>query len=182
MAQAISESYEYTVSKKREGAFLLRRILFFIMYAVYVIVILGVAMITRLAAPAIAFIPITLWILIYLTYPYCSIEYEYAMIDGNIIFSTIYGSRKRKESFSMRISVFEKVAPLNRDYEGLVEKYAPDKIYNALSSEKTPSDPYFALFKDESGKKCVFYFEATNRALRILKYYNENTVMSVVKI
>lgn len=182
MAQAISDSYEYIVKKKVEGSFLMKRVLLIALYAVYVIVILAVAMLTKLAAPAIAFIPITLWILIYLTFPYCNVEHEYSMIDGNITFSEIYGSRKRKECFSVRISSFEAVAPLSRDYEKLVERAAPKKIYSALSSEKTPSDPYFALFRDESGRMCVFYFEATNRALRIMKYYNEKTVMTSVKL
>ena len=182
MAQAISDSYEYTVNKKLEGTLLLRKILFLSLYVLYVIVILTIALLTRLAAPAIAFIPITLWIIVYLTYPYCNIEYEYSMIDGNITFSTIYGSRKRKENFSMRISSFEKTAPYNDNYKKLVEQYSPEKVYIALSSEKTPNDPYFALFKDKNGKKCVFYFEATNRAVRIIKYYNENTVMTTLKI
>ena len=108
MAQAISDSYEYTVKKKIEGAFLLKRILFISLYVLYVLAILTVALLTKLAAPAIAFIPLTLWMLIYFTFPYCNIEFEYSMIDGYVTFSTIYGQRKRKEEFSMRISSFER--------------------------------------------------------------------------
>ena len=182
MAQAISDSYEYAVKKKLEGAVLLRRILFLSIYVLYVILILTIAILTRLAAPAIAFIPLTLWILVYLTFPYCSLEYEYSMIDGNITFSTIYGQRNRKENFSMRISGFIKVAPYNDNYKKTVEDFAPEKVYSALSSEKALHDVYFALFEDKNGKKCVFFFEATNRAIRILKYYNENTVMTTVTI
>lgn len=183
MAQAISDSYEYTVKKKIEGAFLLKRILFISLYVLYVLAILTVALLTKLAAPAIAFIPLTLWMLIYFTFPYCNIEFEYSMIDGYVTFSTIYGQRKRKEEFSMRISSFERVAPYNGDYMAEVERYSPQRVYSALSSESKPADPYFALFKDKDGKKCVFFFEATNRAVRIIKYYNnENTVITVVKI
>lgn len=179
----MSDSYEYTVKKKVEGALRLKKILFWALYVLYVVVFATAAVIIRLAVPIMAFIPVTLWMLIYFTYPYCNVEYEYALMDGYITFSTIYGSRKRKENFSMRISAFEKVAPYNRDFEKTVEAYAPSKIYTALSSENTPSDPYFALFRDKDGRKCVFFFEATNRAIRIIKYYNnENTVMSVVKI
>jgi len=182
MAQSLSDSYEYTVKQKQEGKILLRKILLIAVYILYVITVLTVALLTRLAAPAIAFIPITLWILIHFTYLYCNIEYEYSMMDGYITFSTIYGSRKRKEGFSMRISAFEKVCPYNEDYAKILEQFDPSRIYSAFSSENTPDDPYFAIFKDKNGKKCVFFFEATNRALRIMKYYNENTVMTVVKI
>lgn len=182
MAQSISDSYEYTVNRKCEGKLLMRKVTFILMYVLYVILILAVALVTRLAAPAIAFIPLTLWMLIYFTYPYCRIEYEYSMIDGYITFSTIYGQRKRKEIFMIRISEFEKIAPNNRDYEKYIEEFSPTHIYNALSSDDSTNDPYFALFTDKNGKKCVFYFEATNRAIRILKYYNPSTVMTVAKI
>ena len=183
MAQSISDSYEYTVKKKVEGSFLLKKILFISLYVLYVLLVLTIALLTKLAAPAIAFIPLTLWMLIYFTYPYCDVEYEYSMIDGYITFSTIYGQRKRKENFSIRISSFERVAPYDGDHSGEIDRYSPDKTYSAFSSDSAPADPYFALFKDKDGKKCVFCFEATNRALRIIKYYNnENTVMTVVRI
>lgn len=182
MAQAYSESYEYVVDKKVEGSFLLRRILMIALYAVYVLAFFIVGVITRLGVPMLALIPITLWILIWLTWPYCRIEYEYALFDGNLSFSAIYGGRRRREQFSMRISTAEGVAPIGEKYDHLVVEFEPTKVYNGLSSDKDAKDAYFLLFEDEDGERCVFYFEATARMLRILKYYNAGTVVTDVSV
>lgn len=179
---AYSESYEYVVEKKIEGSFLLRRILMFALYTVYVLAFFIVGIITRLGVPMLALIPITLWILIWLTWPYCKIEYEYALFDGNLVFSVIYGGRRRREQFSVRISSVEGVAPIGEKYDSLVMDFEPTKVYNGLSSDKDAKDAYFLLFENEDGEGCVFYFEATARMLRILKYYNANMVVVDVSI
>lgn len=182
MAQTISESYEYVVQKKKEGSYKIRRILVIIGYGVLCLVGFIAAAASKLIQ-LFALAPVLLWIVAYFTWPYFSIEYEYSLIDGNITFSTIYGGRKRKEEFSIRISSFDRVAPFDKNRIDEITKYGATVEYNAFSSDNAPVDPYFALFTDKNGRKCAFFFEATNRSLRILKYYNvENVVMSTVSI
>lgn len=182
MAQAHSDSYEYVVEKKLEGSFLARRVLMIALYVIYVLAFFVVGTITRLGVPMLALIPITLWMLIWLTWPYCKIEYEYALMDGELTFSTIYGGRRRKEQFSIRISSAERVAPIGGEYDAEVVSFEPTRVYNGLSSAKEPKDAYFLLFENEDGEGCVFYFEATARMLRILKYYNSSTVVTSVSV
>ena len=182
MAQAYSESYEYVVDKKIEGSFLLRRVLMISLYVVYVLAFFVMGIITRLGVPMLALIPITLWMLIWLTWPYCKIEYEYALFDGNLAFSAIYGGRRRREQFSIRISSAESIAPVGEKYDPLVIDFEPTKVYNGLSSAKDTKDAYFLLFENEDGEGCVFYFEATARMLRILKHYNATTVVTYVSV
>lgn len=178
---ALSDSYEYVVAKSKEGSYAVKRVLAFIGYFIFGIMLFILVYASKLFV-LFAFAPVVIWMAVYFTWPYFNIEHEYAMIDGNIIFSEIYGGRKRKEKFSIRIASFDVVAPYDNDHRGEIAAYKASVEYNAFSSDKNPQSPYFALFTDSKGRKCVFFFEATNRALRILKYYNTVTVMSTVSI
>ena len=72
-------------------------------------------------------------------------------------------------------------APLSDEYSGKIEDFAPEAEYCALSA-RDAEDAYFALFRNSEGKKCVFYFEATARMLKICRMYNPSgTVMSKVR-
>ena len=178
---AMSDSYEYVVAKEIEGSYAVKRVLALIGYFLFGILEFIVVYASKLFV-LFAFAPVTIWMLVYFTWPYFSVEHEYAMIGGNITFSEIYGGRRRKEKFSIRISSFDVIAPYDNEYRKEIAAYKATVEYNAFSSDKNPSSPYFALFTDEKGKKCVFFFEATNRTLRILKYYNTATVMTTVSI
>ena len=53
-------------------------------------------------------------------------------------------------------------------------------------SESTPGsilaksvDQYYATF-EQNGEKCVVYFQAVEKSLSLLRYYNKNTVVTVV--
>ncbi len=179
MAQAISDLYEYVVEKKKEGKYLAKRILMIFLYIFTVVAGLLLCMASPIPQ-LFALAPVSVWIFVYFTWPYFSVDYEYVLADGNIIFSTVYGGRKRKENFSVRISSFEKVAPFRSPEDTAISSFKPTKEFVAFASEKNPSDPYYALFKDEKGTKCIFFFEATNRTLRILKYYNPSVEMTTV--
>ncbi len=179
MAQAITDTYEYVVKKKVEGKYALKRVLIILAYIVICIAEFVLCLASHIYQ-LFALAPVSLWIIYYFTWPYFSVEYEYALSEGHITFSRIYDGRKRKEVFSERISRLDTVAPYKSENDEVILSYAPTVEYIAFSSEKTPVDPYFALFTDEKGRKCVFFFEATNRSLRALKYYNQNTVMTTV--
>ena len=42
-------------------------------------------------------------------------------------------------------------------------------------------DCYIMIFTDEDGKKCAYYFEATAKAIKILRFYNRETVVGSVR-
>ena len=63
---------------------------------------------------------------------------------------------------------------------GLVEIFAPEVTYSALSSKKA-TDQYYIAFENAEGKKCVLFFEATSKILEICKMYNPNTVVIKVR-
>ena len=160
--------FEYTVTKKVEGKYLLQRILMVIGYAVFAGVFFFGLFLAHLY-PLMAFVILVEWIVIFFTWRYVSIEYRYETISGGIKFFTIYGGRTKKEILSLRIKDFDEIGRLNDS----IDTNSFDKKYSFISSEKC-SDIYYATFF-EDGKRCIVLFEAIDRSLKILKCYNLNT-------
>ena len=69
-------TYEYVVAQKAEGRFLLRKLLFLLLYVVYIVSLLLVGVITRIGIPLLALVPVTTWILVFFTWRYAKVEYE----------------------------------------------------------------------------------------------------------
>lgn len=174
-------TYEYVVEPKGDPKLKKRKILLMIGYIVYCLGLFTVVLtVGRLFLPLFAMLPLTLWIIYLVTWRYTKPEYEYSMTSGVITFSVIYGSRVRRKKFEFLIRNMETVAPYTDMYKDKIKDFAPESYYNGLSSGDSP-DAYFALFETEDGEKCVFYFEATAKALKILRHYNPKTVVSKVR-
>ena len=166
------ETYEYVVAQKKTGKYALRKVILIICYIVYTLVLLSVGMLTRLAAPLLALTPLTLAVIIFFTWRYVNIEYEYSITSGEVTVSRILGGRSRKEMVQFRLKDCSMIAPLHdRIWQERAELFGADQTFVALSSEDAP-DAYFAAFEDENGKKSIVYFEATERALKVCRFYN----------
>ena len=166
-------TYEFVVAQKAEGRFLRRRILFVLMYMLYVATFLIVGIITRIGIPLVALVPVTTWILIFFTWRYVQVEYEYSMT--------------RKKIMEVHIKDAAAILPLSDPRtEVEVDRFAPEVVYNAVPSTKA-EDTYVMLFEDRTeqikgkGKHMAFTFVATTQALKIMKYYNSfaTTVVDV---
>jgi hypothetical protein len=182
-------TYEFVVAQKAEGRFLRRRILFILMYALYVATFLGIGIITRIGIPLVALVPVTTWILIFFTWRYVQVEYEYSMTSGILVLTEIYGGRSRKKIMEVHIKDATAILPLSDPRtEVEVERFAPEIVYSAIPSTRA-EDTYVMLFEDRTeqvkgkGKHMAFTFVATTQALKIMKYYNSfaTTVIPVSK-
>ncbi len=172
-------TYEYAVAQKIEGAWRLKKFGMLFMYICFVIgwFIFGFA---SQMFPLLALIPITLYILVLATWRYVNVEYEYSMVSGTVTFSKIYGGKSRKKFSEFKIKDCSLIAPVS-SHDFKANDYEPEAVYSALSG-KNARDVYFALY-EEKGKRTVFYFEATEKALKIFKYYNSScTVVTKVSI
>lgn len=182
--QDITAPYEYVVAQKVDGKLRLRRaglILLYILLPITALIITMVSSIGPLLAVMCTFLAIGTWMLVFFTWRYVSIEYEYTVVSGRVTFCKIYGGRTRKKLLEMTLKSAEIIAPLSEDNRARIEEFAPEKEYSALSS-RDAEDAYFALFKNNDGDRCVFYFEATARMLKICRMYNPaGTVMSQVR-
>ena len=177
-------TYEYSVEHyKKDPKLRLKKTLLVIFYVVYCFALIFVVAFAKagvLAAPLMALIPVTCWIIAFFTWRYAKPEYEYSMTSGVLTFSVIYGNRTRKKKFDTRIAQADTIAPYSVSAKSDIEKYAPQTTYMGVSSLYSP-DAYYMLFETADGKRCVYYFEATDKALKILRFYNPKTVVTKVR-
>ena len=165
--------FDYTVTKKVEGKYLLHRLLMILGYIVFGMALIFGFYLAHLYQ-FIAFIILVEWIVIFFTWRYVSIEYRYETVSGGIKFYTVYGGKKKKLLLDMRIKDFLTVKPYGAETDG--EEYAEELF--CLSSEKDAPDRYVAIYKNAEGRLCTVHFEATQKALKIMRFYNSETVIT----
>lgn len=165
--------YEYIVKQKSEGTWKFRRLMMITLYVVFNLAYL-LAFLLTFPWP-VAFLPLLDWALIFFTWRYVCPEYEYATLSGEITFTTIFGGKTRKELFRINIRDFAKIAPYDEAAEAYVTAQKCTRDFRCMSSLQAP-DLYYGIFT-LGEDKCVVYFEATEKALKIMKYYNAGTVV-----
>lgn len=175
-------TYEYAVAPdKRSGAQRKKKIIFYLIYIFFTAALLFLVFtVGMLFLPLFALAPIAVWLLVFLTWRFTDPEYEYSITSGELTFSVIYGGRTRKKVFEQAVRSMVAVAPLDDIHRDKILDYKPTRIYEGASSHASP-DAYFALFENDDGERCVYYFEATARALKILRHYNAKTVIKEVR-
>lgn len=167
-------TYEFTVRQKTEGKWIAARVGLVFLYVGLVGAWLVFGLRTRILVPLLAFIPLSLWGLIFATWRFVNVEYEYNITSGVLTFTKVFGGRSRKKIFETPLREAVLIAPLDGgEYAGRGEAYRPEREFDAASSLRAP-DLYFMLFEHaERGEKrrAIFYFEATARALQICRFY-----------
>ncbi|MBQ8339573.1 MAG: hypothetical protein IJY16_03920 [Clostridia bacterium] len=175
-------TYEFVVRQKNEGKWLFARIGLIFLYVAYVVTLLSVGLLARIVVPLLALIPISLWILIFITWRYVSVEYEYSITSGVLTFTKIYGGRSRKRILELPLRDAVRIAPLDNSMEAdRAQHYHPEREFSAISSLKAP-DIYFILFeldaeKNKDKRRAILYLEATQKALQIFRYYNASATL-----
>lgn len=181
-------TYEYAVAQRIEGKWILARIGMLLLYFCFVLAWVAVGFHFRIVVPLLALIPITTWMLVFITWRFVSVEYEYSLTSGELTFSKIYGNRSRRTVLRFHLRDAVRIAPLEDEQEAAkATQYAPELEFCAVSSMRAP-DIYFALFEHEykehgkvQKRRAIFYFEATTRALGVCLFYNpSSTVMRKV--
>ena len=181
MNNDFTSTYEYTVEQKAEGKFRLMKIAFLALYVLYPVIFMAVLFIIQLFQ-LFALVAVTEWMLVYFTWKYTKPEYDYSVTSGRVTFSVIHGKRSRKEMLTFAIKDCLKIAPAtDGDFIAMLEQYDPEIPYSAVSSVDSP-DKYYAAFENAEGKRCVFYFEATEKMLKFCRNYNSShTVVTKVR-
>ena len=171
-----NNEFDYTVAKKVEGKYQLYRLLMILGYVLF-----GATYFVGLAIahlyPIMAFTPLLVWILVFFTWRFVSIEYRYETVSGGIKFYVVYGGKKKKLVLEKRIKEFEEISPVDTESKARISGVKFDKSYNLARSEHDDTDKFFATFTDNDGKTGIVYFEATEQALKILRFYNSKTTV-----
>ena len=126
--------------------------------------------------PILCFIPLTIWILVFLTWKYTQVEYEYSFFSGKLTVSKILGGRTRKKITEVSIRELSSVLPYtNRNVEQ-ANAYGAKNTYFAASSIEAP-DLYVALWEDKDTKeRNLLCLELNEKAIKIIKYYNMSAI------
>ena len=166
--------YEYTVAQIHEGKWKLYRWLMIAGYAIFAASYFFIAYKSRFI-PIVAILPLFMWMLVYFTYKYVNPEYKYTVSEATLRFFVIYG-KTEKERLSLRICDADFIIPLETALEKIKE-YAPKHTISALPTSHG-TDSYIILYKNSEGEPSAFIFKATSEALKALKFYNKNTVIT----
>ena len=168
--------FEYTVAEASNKALKTKKILFIVAYVLYAIVIFGIGAITKLLLPFMCFVPFSLWFIVWLTWRFTQVEYEYSFFSGELTVNRILGNRTRKNLMKVRIQNFSAVFAATELNQSKIEAFAPEKTIFAASAA-TAENLWVALWEDaESGKHMALYFEPNEKAIKILKYYNASAM------
>lgn len=105
----------------------------------------------------------------FLFWRYTNIEYHYTISGGELKMCLVYGSRKKKPLFSVRISNAKAIVA----YDGSVPAEAQDaEVEYCCVSSMNAKDIVCIVYNDENGKKTAAYIEALKKTKSVLKFYN----------
>ena len=170
-------AYEYVVAEKKSVALICKRICLILVYILWAVAFLLVGLTTKLLVPLMALVPLTLWIIVFLTWRFTQIEYELSFFSGVLTVSRIYGGRTRKKLAEITIRNLAGVYPCREPYTEKINSFAHEKEIFAAGDPDSP-DLWAAFWKDEDGVKRVLWFEANEKAIKIFRFYNSAAVAS----
>lgn len=173
-----NQTYEFVVAEKAEGSRKLKKILARggMLAAIAFLVILFTLVFPALAPLAV--LPLAFLGLVLYFWKYFNVDLEYSMTSGYITFTRIYGSKTKKKVLDLCIKDMQAIAPVTDNTSSELNAKGVEKSY-MFASHSTANDMYYAIF-EKDGQKCVVYFEATQRALQIFRFYNMVTVVTTV--
>ena len=173
-----SAPYEYTVAESKTTLLLFKKLTLIVVYVLWALGWLLAGVIIKLIVPFLAFIPISLWILVFLTWRLTQVEYEFSFFSGELAVSRVLGGRSRRVLCRLKLRQIERLIPfIDEDAEACIARFAPQKSYYAASNENSPY-LFVALFRDVDGLPSALYFEPDEKARKIVRYYNATAISS----
>ncbi len=178
MEESINYS-EYIVNKKAEGSNKRKRLLLIV---VYILAAIGVGVLLTINnggfAVAGGVLGVLYIALIWFTQRLVKEERKYEVLNAKFKVQELNGSGKGKVVFENLISEFSIIAPMTEEYKDQWSK--ADVIKDERGDSKSPDSYFIRLEKD--GKSTVVYFEAINKMLKVMKFYNsKGTVVTTVR-
>ena len=169
-------TYEYVIPQKIEGKWIWAKAGLLTLYISLAIAALLIGIQTRLMVPLIALLPVALWILVFCTWRYTNVEYEYSITSGELTFCKIYGNRSRHRILTLDLRKAARIAPEDgAEHSARAAAYRPEVVHIGISG-KDAKDVYYILFEEETKKgnrkRAALYLEVTHRALQVFRFYN----------
>ena len=162
--------YQYTVAEQVSPRLRAKRTGLIALYVGWCLLFFAVGTVLRIAAPLLALIPITTWILVFLTWRWTQVEYEYVFLSGTLTIFRLLGGRSQKQLCKLFL---RSVTSLSRVSE---RDCAIGKGDVFAASAPHAANLWRAAWTDENGGPVVLWFEPTEKALKIICYYNKEAV------
>ena len=173
-----SAPYEYTVAEKKTRTLCFKRVALIALYVLWVIGWLLAGVMIKLIVPLLAFIPISLWVLVFFTWRLTQVEYEFSLFSGEMTVSRVLGGRSRRVLCTVKLRDVELLIPCSVDEAAVrIDRFAPQRVIYAASNEDSPA-LFAALYKNDDGIPTALYFEPDEKARKIVRYYNATAISS----
>ena len=181
MNSASGNMAEYTVERKPIGKYLKYKLGCLALYAA---IVLGYFSITValstygvwVAIVIIPFVPLFIMLLRHFVWNrYVNVEYRYEIVSAYIKFYEVYGKQRENKIYERLISEFDLIAPVTDEFK---EKYEGADVVRDFRGTVSSPDAYFMMAMEEDGKKSVVFFEAAEKTLKALKYYNSQNLIA----
>ncbi|MCQ2431252.1 MAG: hypothetical protein MJ175_01475 [Clostridia bacterium] len=170
---------EYCVEKKSEGSYRTKRILLRVVCIIAALAIIPIVTWSVAGKLFVTFVPVwmgLMGILYWFLSRFVNIEYEYRIVQGEFQMDIIYGQRQRKQLVATRIRAMEVIRPLDDDHIQDVENCT--RIIDCSISRKHPPPAiYYLIYTDENRNRVAVIFEATRKAMEIMKFYNSSALV-----
>lgn len=166
---------EVAVKRKLDSELLFKKLLLILLYVAFSLVFFAICYKIKFVQIC-ALLPLFVWMLVFVTWRYTDIEYEYVVSSGELSLAVIYGNRTRKKMLEVKISEAEKIAPYNDAAKASLGSVQIKNVYNILKS-KSYENAYYALFDIPKKGKTIVLFEGNEKALKIMRFYNPRTII-----
>lgn len=163
---------EYLVEREKDSS--IRKIKFYIFLGAMLFTAIMFWIMFVLTKLPVLFIPYLLSLTIGIWYfsRFTKIEYEYVIASASFSVDKIIARTKRKNILEIKIKDFKKIAPYD-EFKQYNHKGDIEEIF--CGSSKSSPDLYFAEFLEDGLRKAVV-FDATKKALNIMKFYNSTAI------
>ena len=168
--------FEHSVEEKAEGK---RKTVKILGRAGLLAVVIGFVAVCLMTFAPLAILAMVMLPVILTLWKKFNCDFKYVIEGASISFYYVYfASKKPKKILEVMIKDFREVAPRTAESDAKIKADGYNKVYMFASSSHA-EDQYYATF-EQNGEKCVVYFEAVEKSLKLLRYYNSNTVVTAV--
>ncbi len=173
---------ENRVTKKVEGSYKTKRLLFRVGQIIFMLVpiVLGLAVLPLFLwlTPVFVLLGIRLGNVMFKRY--LDIEYEYAIVAGELRVDTIYGNFRRVPMTVVRFKDMSEIAPLSTKPE--MANATNFKVVYAPVSTMSHPNVHYGVYNAENGDSAIIFFEINEKMVEQIKRFNSLAKLNFTKI
>ena len=129
-----SAPYEYSVEVKNKKQ-KLKKVSFVAAYVAYVVIVFGIGAATRIIVPFLAFVPLSTWVIVWLTWKYTQLSYEYSFFKGEITVTCVFGTNKKRVLANVKIKELTEMRCFKAGAGEKISDISADQVIFAARSE-----------------------------------------------